>query len=951
MFDSNPVYHVYYNLNVTAGQTVYFRWSGINDASVTLTFKTENTLDITGQDPEANSTVMCTKTSQLSFGFNNVVSCSKVEIIAGSVTKPIDFGVNGNSVFFEVKEPIYTMMAAGQLHEGDEFTIRLSGLCVEGDEDVKYGTDGVYTSTFKCGAKPVALVSKSNFSNDHQFRSFWPKGDAEGIVTLTFDGNIKLAADKVTLTYADNSSGAEASAKYVEVPPYTVAGNKLTIDLTDKERTPQGMLGISTVYETMKLTVSNVCDEQGNPVYTNTNGSRGSYAVSMPYSVETVEANTEITPASGSVLGDAKQIEIFATDYKKFSFSGVKFVYTDANNATKVATVAKDACTETADSDIAGAYTLTIPVPAEVTGQKDIFMSLTDLQAADGKDYSALFSAKYNGFAVLDMTYQASTEAAPITLKGAQLAELVTDAPIVISTNRDGVTGNDSISYVTYDVTDLNPAEGDEAAIVTPTHIENYVAGSGWEGEGVGSANTKLYLGHTYRVVVTGYQQIAKFFNPYRDIKVGTDTLYFTGTQPDYVYSDVKLEGFTPADSAIVSADDFTITATYDGLVKIVEAETGAINGYNGLKKFSSYTPVNPDSEGYASQWTLSMTEEDANKFEDRSVIVQIAAEDQDGNRVRGNVGLREATLRSINFTLEYNGADLTVATTQGGTEDLDSLYQFDVTTPDVISLGALALSEAHVFDMLNTVDVPVVAAKFIFEDPTVQEINDYIESNSYEEAEAKYGAEATQNAYLESTNTVRLTLEHAITEEGGYTLYIPAGYFNSGEQFEGVVSKTYEGFFTVKGQEEPVSANFTTDPANGSTVSSLSTISITYDDLEEIGTGSGIITVKKDGEVIEKLDAELDWDVYNKANITLSSEQTEQGIYTIEIPEGYFVTAEGDDLPAVTLEYGIGIATGINTAKTNVEADATYTLGGVRVSGKLPAGLYIKGGKKVVIK
>ena len=44
-------------------------------------------------------------------------------------------------------------------------------------------------------------------------------------------------------------------------------------------------------------------------------------------------------------------------------------------------------------------------------------------------------------------------------------------------------------------------------------------------------------------------------------------------------------------------------------------------------------------------------------------------------------------------------------------------------------------------------------------------------------------------------------------------------------------------------------------------------------------------------------------------------------------------------------------MATGINNAKTDAKADATYTLSGVRVSGKLPAGLYIKGGKKVVVK
>ena len=223
-----------------------------------------------------------------------------------------------------------------------------------------------------------------------------------------------------------------------------------------------------------------------------------------------------------------------------------------------------------------------------------------ELKAADGKDYSALFSAKYNSFAVLDMTYQASAEAAPVSLKGASLGEFVADAPVVITTNYDNVTGNDSISYVTYDVFDLNAAEGDEAYVVTKTHIENHTD-AGWKGEVVGAENTKLYLGHTYRVVVTGYQQIGKYFNPYRDIVVGTDTLYFSGSEPDYVYSDITLDSFTPADSTISSADDFKLTLNYSGLVKIKQDKTGIAGGnMREFIPFTAYEAVEPDSEGYS---------------------------------------------------------------------------------------------------------------------------------------------------------------------------------------------------------------------------------------------------------------------------------------------------------------------------------------------------------------
>lgn len=952
LYDTTPVYHAYYSINVTAGQTIYFRYNGINNAKNTLTFSTDDKLELTSQSVKAGSTIMCTSTSQISFNFNHTVDAQKVEIVAGETTKQVNFFTSGNKIYFEVKTPIYELMEAGALSEGQSFTVRLVGIHAEDDATKTLGEDGTIAVDYVCGAKPLKLISSTNFDNTHKFLSFWPKGDADGIITLTFDGNIQIGKNKVQLTYSDTSSGSEASNKYVETPPYRVEGNQLIIDLTGKERTPQSMLGTTALYDNMMLTVSYVCDLAGNPVYTTSSGSRGSYTRNMPYSIETVNISTELIPASGAMLGNADNIEVFATDYQKISFTGAKFTYTDINdNTVKTALVAKDQCTETPDADIDGAYTLKVPVPAEVRGQKDIFFTLTDLKAADGKDYSSLFSAKYNGFTVLDMTYQASAEAAPITLKGAELNELAADAPIVITTNRDDIVGNDSISYVTYDITDLNPVEGDDPYIVTTTHIAHTEGTSEWRGKVVVAGNTNLYMGHTYRVVVTGYQQLDKNFNPYRDLVVGTDTLYFTGSQTDYEYSDVELDSHTPNDNTISSADDFTIKLNFNGLVKVENAHVDLGDGKT--TNFTSCTPVE-GKDGYASQWTLSMDAATAATFTESSIVINFTATDQDGHRVKGNAGNRDTSYTSMEFTLAFNGAALTVVPTQGGEagEELDEIYEFDVTAEDAITLGALNLGEAHVFNMLNTIDVPVVKARLIFEDETTQAINDLIDAGEYDAAVKQYGQEATDAAYFATTNTIRLTLEQPITEEGGYTLVIPAEYFNVGEQSMGQLSKAYEGFFIVKGNDEPIVANFTTSPKNGSTVQSLQEVVITFTDYNEVGMGSGTISLKKNGEEIETVDALGFDDDWSKFSINFTDKQTAEGTYTIEIPEGYFVSPEGDNLPAITLTYYIGTDTGINNVTVDTkQADAIYTLSGVRVSGKLPAGVYIKNGKKVIIK
>lgn len=955
--------YAYYSIDVTAGQTVYFKYNGINSCNITLSMSTTKVLSFTGASPVPGSTVMCTSTSQISYYFDQPVQCSKVEIVTSKTTKVIDFNRNGNHIFFEVKEPIYALMQAGSLSEGEEFSIRLSGVVSNDDSSLKVTAstidgdnatveaDGVVSAKFICGAKPVTLVSTSNFDQSHSFKSFWTKGDTDGIVTLTFSGAIKVGDENVKLTYGDTSAGSEASNKYTEVPPFTVNDNVLTIDLTDKERTPETMLGTTTKYDNMMLRVSTVTDANGNPVYSTSNGSRGSYTCNYPYVVESVNAQVQITPASGSSLANTNEITLFATDYKKFSYTGAQFSFNNDAQEEVYYIVDKEDLTEEASEDIDGAYTVTIPVPDEVKTAKDVRFSLLDLKAANGKDYKSLFSAKYNGFTVKSMTYQASADAAPQEISGAELDSLVSDQPIVIQTNFDANVGNDSISYVAYSIEDLNPVEGDDNIIVSPTHIENFDKdANAWVGEVVGLGTTKLLLGHTYRVVVTGYQQIGKYFNVYRDVKVGSDTLYFHGTQADYVYSDINLESVTP--TTITSADDFNITINFDGLVKIVESST-CIAGGGGSENmyFDTYTPVDP-VDGYSNQWVIGLSESKANSQDARYATVNIAAEDQDGRRVKGNFGDRATSVTQQELFLSYNGAELTVS--PASDEVVTSLYTFDVTTPNTIGLsGSMALSEAVVYDRANRKDVAVVASAEPIYSESVQAMIDDMETLSEDEMKEKYGMYYQDKI---KTNTMRLTLDKEITEPGVYELIIPDDYFTSGEQFDSENSRAFTGYYEIKAKSSDT-LNFSADPENGSTVTELSTITLTLTDYAEddwdapAPNGDGDVVIKKDGVEIGTTMLEGDWDKFNTYTITLPETQTEEGIYTIEIPEGLLLSSSGDPLPGITLEYGIGKATGINNATIANGKKAIYNLNGVRVSGKLPAGVYIVNGKKQIVK
>ena len=67
------------------------------------------------------------------------------------------------------------------------------------------------------------------------------------------------------------------------------------------------------------------------------------------------------------------------------------------------------------------------------------------------------------------------------------------------------------------------------------------------------------------------------------------------------------------------------------------------------------------------------------------------------------------------------------------------------------------------------------------------------------------------------------------------------------------------------------------------------------------------MITVKKDGEQIARVDAQYDDDCFNVTDFHIYFDATEEGVYTFEVPEGYFLDASGSARPAFTLTYTIG--------------------------------------------
>lgn len=166
-------------------------------------------------------------------------------------------------------------------------------------------------------------------------------------------------------------------------------------------------------------------------------------------------------------------------------------------------------------------------------------------------------------------------------------------------------------------------------------------------------------------------------------------------------------------------------------MVKIVEGST-CIAGGGGVDNMYFDTVEAVDgTDGYSNVWKLGLSESNAKRQEARYATVNIAAEDMDGHRVKGNSGDRATTITQQELFLAYNSVDITVS--PESESSVTSLSYFDVTAPNTIAMGALATSEAYVLNRDTRTRVVVDSTALVYSE-SVQQIIDDSETLSEEE-------------------------------------------------------------------------------------------------------------------------------------------------------------------------------------------------------------------------
>lgn len=873
--------------------TKYFKGvfeAGVNELKVTaINFEEGKTFDISD-----------TRGGQLNISFNMNAKSEETNVKIGNI---IDCNVetrtstNAGSLYVLLKDSLISWLNKGIIVGGEEMIITVKNIRAAADENIKYGKDGNLTLKFLTPSKPHSLVSKQL---PDPFLSYWPKGDERGMLVLTFDadvmaGEAQTAKGSFTLGYAEMD---DVYVEYLDQSMFRAEGNKLYIDFTGKLRTKETM-GLKNNWDLITLRLMNVKMADGTNVFSAGAGTSGSFTFTMNYKEYKSNLAFELTPADGEKLTE-NTVKIYFSEKDAIKFDGVKFTYQDENDK-KYQTIVTEGITSEVEGD---AIEYVIPITDAIKNGKNVRFTLTGVVANDGLDHSDI-TARWNPGQELVATLAPSR---------AYMNESVKEVDIVKNYYRHVLEFNEDIT--------IN--ENASAADVT-----------------------------------------------YKDTKSGR-----------IIYGYVKSVNNNSKQVIVIPAEDLKDKHEYELTIKesvIVNKEFVETNGKYGnvmpeqSYKFTIY--ANKDAYDF-----MTNPVEGSTVHEISTIVCSMKPGANAGTSAIGYAH------RNDKFVYLLNEKNEKVATATCGDVENGMFIKFSpaITEPGTytvhiedsvyfVGTGFEALQNEQPVEFKYTVvaapeelqfttdpenestitslgEIVIMSDKDIY--GTTTPIQAYCDRKVFN-GTLTMGDVNRREAYIEFTDAAG----EPITAEGEYRIEIPAGVFGDKAWYDsdglsGACNAATTLYFTVG--KEATEIAYTTDPANGSEVDALKDVTIDYN-TSSIGTGNGMIEIYKDGEKVARVDAEIiyknpdDWDeVSHKATIPVNA--TEKGVYTIEIPEGYFCDANGDPIPAVTLTYYVGVASGIQNINAAIANGTVYNLNGVKVS-KATKGIFIVNGKKVAKK
>ena len=916
-------------------------------------------------------------------------------------------GNNTEQLILNIKEYLTVWKEEGRYKAGDPVTLTLTGVKSRGENPLVYGTDG--TLELKWTA-PGDLHKNTGIKAPDPFLSYWLPGDERGIMVLDFDYPLMTMEDGQTATVSFTIGSADMGDAYQEQLPQdkiSVDGQKLYIDFTGVRRTYADM-GLTQKWESISIKINYIKMADGTMCFSPSAGNYGSVSTECTFEEYKSDIQAEFTPADGATLTD-NFFKVYFSDKKALTFSGVRVTY-QTQDDIKYQTDITEGITSAVEGKNGIEYT--IPLTADIVAGKNVRISFLNQVSNDGFDHD--FNVRYNpgpelindleptsvsvadnaiidSFDKLTLTFDEDVNIR--TLEGGVLSLLVTDLTTNAKVDAE-ITAEGKTVTVTPSSPLINTHKYDiyinNEVIVNKEYIEtNGKYGRYMKGKDINFTFFKDYATYDFMTDPIAGSTVRELSVIKCTQKEGTDSYYnaisITRQEDKEVYvidsnrkrvttckiEDNIVSGFTlTLENPITTSGEYTVViedsvyVTGEGFgqeknASPVYLKYTVLSAPQAVITVDSSDPANESTVESLSQVMIEFSEEVYGKdetvyFFDPVNYVQYPATFQVNpkNRKVAMVSLAEPITEAGNYrlTLEegvvgdqawndsgYMTGKVNVGTTlfftvgsgsQGGG---DSQWKTDPENGSTVT----SLKTIHVWNTTVT-EMGCGSGKI-----TVK--RDGVELEKI--ADTNFGVDL---------NELVISTSVEYTENGTYTFEAPEGFFvdGSGNALPAVTFTYYIG-----NGGGAVTSDWKTDPADGSTVTSLKTIHVWNTTVSEMACGSGKITVKRDGVELEKISDTsfgVDW---NELIISTSVEYTEDGTYTFEAPEGFFLDGSGNALPAVTFTYYIGEAAGID----NINADAdgkvnVYSLDGKTVKMnatndelKSLRGIYIINGKKVI--
>lgn len=917
-------YTQYKEFSVSNGKTYYFSvlntWLLSSANKYVLGYLDGNITSLTLVESNYNEgdvfDITDTRYGQLSLTFNIAATSDDATITVPdkdlSATIEARTG-NGSAIIYQLKDKLNEWIDAGSITGGETLVFTAPNVHARADESIKYGTDGTFTMNFKCPAKAHQLVDKYIPST---FKSFYVKGDKEGIVRLTFDYDVASIGEQTAVAVFRLGS-ADADDIYTEQfnpeegGKISVDGKNLYIDFTDKLRTYEAM-GLKTQWSNVTLSIRNVKMADGTSPYSSGAGTSGSYTYTASFSEVSSYVNYDWTPANGSDISTRDNIQLWFSNAEAVKFTGVKFYYQDKNTDQSYQTIVTNFTSSPDDNGIE----YTIPLTDAIKAAKNVRVTLDGVTALDGNDHSDI-TVKYNPGPELTDDFK------PTTISPENGSTVSTLSNITLTFD-EAVTLNTPTNAKQIVFTDATTGKNIPATIAVSESNANQVVIT----PGAELKNTHKYTATIGHAVVSNAQYVETTGKYGRYMKeLDLEYTIYTASK-NYDFDMDPLEGSTLNEISSIK----------------ITTKAGRSSATYGITATS-----NPDKEIWI--------EKDGKKIATAKVIdIETAnSEEASGFYITFSPAITEAGSYEVVLgdSTYYVGEGYNAEPNE---KPVRLAYTIIAAPTQTIKLLEADPANESTLESLKTITVTFDQDIYGSESPITA-----LNQSTRTTITGIIVPSMTNSKQAIITLDKQLTTSDAGTWDGNWTVTIPAGIvgdktWDESDYMTGAVNAQAQLYYTI-GSGSSEESIVTADPSDKSTVTSLKTITLTFVNYESAGNGmtEELATVTDgNGTVLQSFDCNkpefgAEW---NQMVVSLTDKITADGTYTISFPEGFFTLNDTTNSPAFTLTYYIGDAAGISGINTDAEGTPTiFTIGGQKVAKANQSGIYIINGKKTVIK